>query len=478
MKKTKIFCLLALTICLASTDAQLPGANDEAAVRDLITKYPYTWEQGGASHVIQFNADGTGKEDDWTFKWTLVNTKEVEANTIDTHGKTARFHLWFDSKFDSYHGIYRLRDDQGTESQIQGHQKLPRQLPPRMPNMSRPPGVPPPPQGVVETPPPASPEMEQRAADIFRDYQSDFVSAGRDVDPYHGFVVNMGKSDFLITNAYTLFRRNNAPFKRLNGIEVPLDGAGSIAVGLDIFAIVVPSGQKTLEAMSHVDANVAVGDAVAALGLKLNPLKKDMIVGEIYSIEPDRIKVTSMPGYWYTGSPIIHLKTGQVIGVVDGLTGTDTDGLTSDGTPKLARWRLGYRLDTVKTWQPIDWTLFHAQEDEMQRIETLSAQLNVLSFEFRRNGMAITVSHYTFPALKARIDQWLAAKALPHLDDAGQRLADANFLSSLILMCQPDITAARPHMTYDNFQRELDLEQKVRDNLVNTFGDIKKNTGL
>ncbi|MBA3960613.1 MAG: hypothetical protein H0X40_01760 [Chthoniobacterales bacterium] len=54
-------------------------------------------------------------------------------------------------------------------------------------------------------------------------------------------------------------------------------------------------------------------------------------------------------------------------------------------------------------------------------------------------------------------------------------MADANFLSFLKFACQNGVVAARRHMTYDYFQRELADQQTTRDDMSKAFQEIVRN---
>lgn len=52
--------------------------NTTDTLRNSITKYRYTFEVGGWHMHIFFKGDGTGAEEDWSFKWHAKDGKTVE----------------------------------------------------------------------------------------------------------------------------------------------------------------------------------------------------------------------------------------------------------------------------------------------------------------------------------------------------------------------------------------------------------------
>ena len=80
-----------------------------------------------------------------------------------------------------------------------------------------------------------------------------------------GFIAQIGKANYLITNAHVTAAAKGAAFKTLDGATVQ-GTAPAIAVDHDIFRMALPPGGKPLSVMEQVDANAAIGDEIAVLG--------------------------------------------------------------------------------------------------------------------------------------------------------------------------------------------------------------------
>jgi hypothetical protein len=90
----------------------------------------------------------------------------------------------------------------------------------------------------------------------------------------------------------------------------------------------------------------------------------------------------------------------------------------------------------------------------------------------------VTPGIHANPAIKSRIDAWLASKAAARgAGSSDQRIQDLNFLSFLKSTCQSDITVAQQHLTYDYFQRQLAEQQRERTELAGIFGEVIENAG-
>jgi len=197
------------------------------------------------------------------------------------------------------------------------------------------------------------------------------------------------------------------------------------------------------------------------------------INGRIVGLGPNLVEVDApfQPGN--SGSPIIHLKTGKVIGVATYLTIRKYDASTREAVREPVVRRFGYRLDSVKKWEPVNWQSFYAQAAEMENIEKLTKDLVAFLRDLGKDGKVDRGSH-TNPLIKTRIDQWIDAKS-KRLSPRDSSIADQSFISFLKVTCQSDIIAGQQHLTHDYFRRQLDDQQKERTEIANYFSKILDN---
>jgi serine protease Do len=132
--------------------------------------------------------------------------------------------------------------------------------------------------------------------------------------------------------------------------------------------------------------------------------------------------------------------------------------------------RFGYRLDSVKKWEPVNWQAFNAQAAEIESIEKLTADLVAFLQDLGKDGRVNRGAH-TNPVIKTRIDQWIDVRSR-RLSARDALNADQSLLSFLKVTCQSDITAAQQRITYDYFRRQLEDEQKERTEIAGVFGKI------
>ena len=309
------------------------------------------------------------------------------------------------------------------------------------------------------------------AADLVKLHRNNLVFvAGADGNG-SGFVARLSEANFLFTNAHVAAGIKGAGFKSLDGTKVA-GGAATIAVGHDIFRIQLAPGGTPFEVMLGVDEKVTIDDEIVVLGNSEGAGVINTIKGKVVGVGPQLVEVDApfQPGN--SGSPIIHLKTGKVIGVATYLTVKNYDAATKEELKAPVVRRYGYRLDSVKTWQPVAWPAFYAQAAEMQAIETLTGNLGNFLMDLGKDGRVSQGAH-SHPAIKTRIDQWLGEKK-KRLSPKDVAAVDQNFIAFLRSACRSDIIAAQQRLTYDYFRRQLTTEQQQRAEIADIFDKIIK----
>jgi hypothetical protein len=318
------------------------------------------------------------------------------------------------------------------------------------------------------TPIPA--DVQAQASAIIQLHHDSLVFVTGTAGEGSGFIATINGSNFLVTNVHVTAEIRDAAFKTLEGVPVQ-GGLASMAVGEDIFCMEMPPGGHPFEIMQSVDQNAAIGDDVVILGNAEGEGVVNTIIGKIVGIGPNLVEVDApfVPGN--SGSPIIHLKTGKVIGVATYLLTTNYDLATNQKLQKPVVRRFGYRLDSVKGWQAVNWRAFYAQAELMEQTETLTDDLGDFLQDLADNNGMVTLGRHNNPVIKDRIDDWIAEKKAD-LSDGDAANANANFLSFLKTACQADVTAARYKISYDYFARELSDQKLARDEMSKDFDQL------
>jgi hypothetical protein len=318
--------------------------------------------------------------------------------------------------------------------------------------------------------PPAVPTLvSPLASDLVSKHRSNLVFVTMPDGAGSGFIANYSNGTYLFTNAHVAAGSKGAVFRTLEGSQVQV-GAPAAAAGHDIFLMALKQGGSPLQLMTKVDETARIGDEVVVLGNAEGAGVINTIVGRIVGLGPNLVEVDApfQPGN--SGSPIIHLKTGNVVGVATYLTIRKYDTATRAAIKEPVIRRFGYRLDSVKKWEPVNWQAFNAQAAELESIEKLTKDLVGFLRDLGEDGK-VSRSAHSNPIISRRIDVWLEAKrkGLSARDSAA---ADQSFLSFLKSTCQSDIIASQQRTTYDYFRRQLTDIQKERTEIAGVFEKI------
>jgi hypothetical protein len=246
----------------------------------------------------------------------------------------------------------------------------------------------------------------------------------------------------------------------LDRTPLQLQTNGAIAaVGHDLIAILVSAGGDGIPTIDSVDADVSVGDDVVAFGNALAGGVINPLLGKVVGLGPRTIEVNAQFEPGNSGGPIIHLRSGKVIGVAT--YATRHGKLSGEKSTR----RFAYRLDTVAAWQLLDYKRFQYEYDVLNAVHKLTIQLadaiedatqelpDPVATAVGKRRVVFTQlvrrHEYESPLIREAVETYL--KALMDGKGSGD-LAAATLVNSLNLASQNNLTAAAPLLTYDYFQ--------------------------
>ncbi len=185
-----------------------------------------------------------------------------------------------------------------------------------------------------------------------------------------GFLAKIREVDFVVTNLHVIGGNDEIDLMSIGGVRVQ---AGRIfgAVGRDLAIVKIGAypentdAPKALATASDLLGCAKIGDRVIVMGNSGGGGVATHITGKIRGIGPDRIEVDAPFEPGNSGSPIIHLDSGLVVGVatyqqVKRAAGPDGEA-EGGGSGGAKRW-FGYRLDAVEKWETIDLARWRSQE--------------------------------------------------------------------------------------------------------------------
>lgn len=207
-----------------------------------------------------------------------------------------------------------------------------------------------------------------------------------------GFMTKIRDVDFIVTNLHVLGGGKKLSFKTLRGEEIPTLGVFG-AVGSDIAIIRIGKGQGELTLTKDAFSTNKIGDKVVVVGNRLGGGVATQTAGSILGVGPTRIEVNANFEPGNSGSPIVNLGTGEVVGVatysetrqvqVDEGTAATRNGSSSGGKVE-QRW-FGYRLDSVAKWESIDLVRWASQVDRIDKFHETSLALHaVVRLDFKK----------------------------------------------------------------------------------------------
>ena len=313
---------------------------------------------------------------------------------------------------------------------------------------------------------PAFPGAAQvpQAAQLVKDYKDGLVFVEGKTGQGSGFIVDYKGQKYLFTNAHVMAGVRGPVFKLLDRSPVQVAGAVA-AVGHDILALGVAAGGKALPRMEDVEKEATLGDPVVVLGNAEGAGVVNLLQGSIVGIGPNLVEVDApfVPGN--SGSPIIHLRSGKVVGIATYLTMRRVP-----GREERIR-RFGYRLDSVQQWQTVDWTRFYGEADALEKIEKTTGEFAGLLEDMARNGRPMRT--FNNPAIRSALDAYsTAARPGANRADAEQNIE--RLLSSLRAASARDVREASAKFGYDYFKRQLETEAKEREEITKFFDQALK----
>jgi hypothetical protein len=279
-----------------------------------------------------------------------------------------------------------------------------------------------------------------------------------------GFITILKGQKYLLSNAHVVAGVRPPKFTLLD--RTPLGvGSASAAIGHDIVAVTVLSGGTPIPAMESVETESTIGDAVVVLGNAEGAGVVNLLEGRIVGIGPNLVEVDApfVPGN--SGSPIIHIRSGKVVGIATYLTMRRS--LTGGQSVR----RFGYRLDSVQKWQAIDWTRFYAEADAISRIEKTSEELGLLLSDLVKAGRPSR--SYTSSPIRAALDTFEKAQR-PAMQRSELERITENLLTSLRAASVKDVREAAQRVGYDFFRRQLEDEEKGREEIFKVLDQAVK----
>ena len=198
-----------------------------------------------------------------------------------------------------------------------------------------------------------------------------------------GFICHFRGKTYVATNQHVLGVGTSLMIRASGGAQIlarRVFAAGDADIAL-IECDGLPSGTTALELATLPDPSIREGDPVLVLGNSKGDGVITQTPGKLLALGPQRVEVSNPIYPGNSGSPIIHVATKKVVGV---LTEAELVSLnefekasfrSQDSAIKSTVRYFGHRLDSVHLWEPLNWDAFqqteaaiHQSRDELDAI--------------------------------------------------------------------------------------------------------------
>jgi hypothetical protein len=301
-----------------------------------------------------------------------------------------------------------------------------------------------------------------------------FVSDTATQSAGSGFIADFEGKPALFTNIHVVAGMQAAKFTTLDQRVIQTVGVPVAAVGHDILRYSLAPDESTprLRVATNAAEVAEIGDEVFVLGNSEGARVISPLAGKITGLGPELIEITAefVPGN--SGSPIIHAKSGSVIGIATYLSIRDKQWLSADNAQPRIR-RFGYRLDSVTQWQPVDWPSFVREKAEFEKVTLLTGDLANLLRDMKDGVIQPTL--HTNAAISPHVRTYtgkVGGSTRVHQSDRMD--AGATLMRFMRSASQQDISDLGSKFRYDYFQRQLATEKNIRTQFTEVFDELLK----
>jgi hypothetical protein len=275
----------------------------------------------------------------------------------------------------------------------------------------------------------------------------------------------------LVTNAHVLSEMPDARFSRIDSQEVPT-GPFSYADGADLAVADQNACTEGIEMMTDVDKEVSVGDDIVVLGNSLGSDVVTVIPGKVTGLGPDLVEVDAKFVQGNSGSPIIHVKTGKMIGIATFALLRTVDSLSRDSQFASGIRRFGYRLDTVQGWEHPTAARFYAERMKVEAVRKMTEYLYDLGRDLSHGNVTLSKYEGSDSPLRTVILEFTSDVGGLHPVSLDQRESVLRLVRALSYETYADITPLRRQDFTWFHWHELEVDMRARAVLKKGFDQM------
>lgn len=312
-----------------------------------------------------------------------------------------------------------------------------------------------------------TPSLDAKVGKYLQDHRSDIVIITGTNGGGSGFIFSKGGRQFLASNIHVIAAVRPPSFATLDGTPLRFKpNSRFVAVGHDIFMMELEASSNGIPVVESFEKTVTVNDPIVVFGNSGGGDVATAITGKVVGIGPDRVEIDAEIEHGNSGSPIVHLSSGKVIGVATYvMTEKTISGKTKDR-------RFGYRLDTVRKWEAVDWARFYHDADQLEKICAVTGELQQAFaevYETDKRKAKSRVYSYESPVIRNALDNFYNGV------NQAQSRQDVSFAVNGLLNTLHTASqypgAKKPVFTYDYFRREFKSDDSDRSKVMKMFVD-------
>ncbi len=289
-----------------------------------------------------------------------------------------------------------------------------------------------------------------------------------------GFIAKFKTGTSLITNAHVLSGNTTFTAQLADGSTIDLEGL-RCAQGRDIVSVDNSKLTDGFEVMDDVSSGTAIGDDVVILGNSMGGGVITQIPGKITGIGPDLVEVDAkfVPGN--SGSPVIHVKTGKVIGIATYAVLQKIDGdIGKDSAFANTERRFAYRIDNIPGWQTTAWPTFEQEGQIVLGVRDRTNALLDLAKDLNKTGEV----HYAMfmdssNPLHSIVEDFKDDMERYTPNDTHYNTSKEQFMSNVTDFCTQDIDQIHPDQFSPYHAKTLADQIEERQAMAKFFKDYR-----
>lgn len=293
-----------------------------------------------------------------------------------------------------------------------------------------------------------------------------------------GFIAVFQNTPVLFTS--TGFLGGNQTFAATlqDGKSVVLKGL-TVADKCDVTFMQQSTVNHGIQIMNGIGKNVDVGDAIVIMRLKPDTREVEEISGTVSGIEADRVEVDANLDTGSNGSPVIHRRSGKVIGMVTSNTVYKIEGEGGDMVFKRDERHYACRLDNILGLANVTWKPFQAESVIMNNIKARTQDVWNLAVDISKNGQIVDWDTHTQRDnyIRTSVSGWQKAignKSRTANSDVWIRSEKERLVNGILSSVTIDLSFIKPESLMAFHRKEFAEQLECRQSLKRYFDFVRQ----